>query len=75
MKGPPCTALVAASGDPGAGTAFHEFGHFVNATLFRETRLFIIETLTLKSYCMDKNLLLSKYSNTLKLNNRIDSII
>ena len=44
-----CAALVATSGNGGAGTAFHnpveEFGHFVNATLFQETRIFIIATL------------------------------
>ena len=36
-----CTAVVAASGDLGAGTPFHEFsGHFINATLLQETRSF-----------------------------------
>ena len=44
------TALVAVSGDPGAEkpstNSMEEFGHFVNATLFQETRSFIIATLT-----------------------------
>ena len=44
-----CTALVAASGDSGAETDFHEscgrIWAFVNATLLQETRLFIIATL------------------------------
>ena len=46
-----CTAFLTVSGDPGTELSTNpveEFGHFVNATLLHETRLFIIATLTLK---------------------------
>ena len=44
-----CTALIAASGnqkqEQPSTNSVEEFGHFVNATLFQETRSFIIATL------------------------------
>ena len=48
------TALVAALGDPGAGTVFHESSGRIwafrkrNTTFRKETRSFIIATLTIK---------------------------
>ena len=80
MKGPPCTALVAASGNPEAGTAFHEFSGKIWAfrkskAISRNAIIHYRNTNSKKLLYGNKNLLLSKYSNTPKLNNRIDSII
>ena len=49
-----CTALIAASGDPGTGTDFHESSgriwafRWANATLLQKTRSFMIVTLIIR---------------------------